>query len=246
MGCHWSDRLPFHYPDNAKRRPNRTLASNYFQGSSLSRAISCTIDNGCRPIPFIGAIRHLGTATPMHTTAWLLDRIREGDTDARKTLIERVQPLLQRFAHGRVPRQLRPQEDTADLVQITWLKVLDKLELIDSREPGTFFAYLRAVLINALRESLRRHRRSPQAANDGVNDSGDEVLASLPAANVELDDWLAWEQSLAVLSPAHRGLILMRFEFGMSFAEIGAELGESADGVRMKLNRTIARMAQVS
>ena len=89
-------------------------------------------------LPLIGAIRHMGTAAPMHTTAWLLDRIREGDTDARRTLIERVQPLLLRFAHGRVPRQLRPQEDTADLVQITWLKVLNRLELIDSREPGAF------------------------------------------------------------------------------------------------------------
>ncbi len=38
----------------------------------------------------------------------------------------------------------------------------------------------------------------------------------------------------------------MRYEFGMSFAEIAAELGETADGVRMKLNRAIARMAQAA
>jgi DNA-directed RNA polymerase specialized sigma24 family protein len=37
--------------------------------------------------------------------------------------------------------------------------------------------------------------------------------------------------------------VLMRFEFGMSFVEIAEELGESSDGVRMKLNRAIARMA---
>lgn len=35
----------------------------------------------------------------------------------------------------------------------------------------------------------------------------------------------------------------MRFEFGMSFVEIADELGESHDGVRMKINRAIARMA---
>jgi DNA-directed RNA polymerase specialized sigma24 family protein len=35
----------------------------------------------------------------------------------------------------------------------------------------------------------------------------------------------------------------MRFEFGMSFVEIAEELGESSDGVRMKLNRALARMA---
>ena len=65
----------------------------------------------------------------------------------------------------------------------------------------------------------------------------------LPTANVDPADWIAWEQALATLAPEHRGLVLMRFEFGMSFAEIAAETGESADGVRMKLNRAIARMA---
>ena len=180
--------------------------------------------------------------TSAHTTAWLLDRIRNGDDDARAALIGRIQPLLQRFAHGRVPQQLRHQEDTADLVQLTWLKVLERIDLIDSREPGAFFAYLRAVLINALRESLRRNKHSPIQPYEDV----DAASAALPATNAEPDDWLAWEQSLAKLPPAHRGLVLMRFEFGMSFVEIAAELGESPDGVRVKLNRAVARMAEAA
>jgi len=181
-------------------------------------------------------------ATAAHTTAWLLDRIRAGDGEARASLIARVQPLLQRFAHGRVPQRLRHQEDTADLVQLTWLKVLERIELIESREPGAFFAYLRTVLINALRESLRRNQRSPMQPGADFDDAS----AALPAAHVEPDDWLAWEQSLAKLSDAHRGLVLMRFEFGMSFVEIAAELGESPDGVRVKLNRAVARMAEAA
>jgi DNA-directed RNA polymerase specialized sigma24 family protein len=35
----------------------------------------------------------------------------------------------------------------------------------------------------------------------------------------------------------------MRFEFGMSFVEIADEIGETSDGVRMKVNRALARMA---
>jgi DNA-directed RNA polymerase specialized sigma24 family protein len=38
-------------------------------------------------------------------------------------------------------------------------------------------------------------------------------------------------------------MIIMRFEFGMSFIEMAEELHESPDGVRMKLNRAIQRMA---
>jgi RNA polymerase sigma-70 factor (ECF subfamily) len=176
-----------------------------------------------------------------HTTAWLLDRARGGDRQAHRQLVERVEPLLRRFAHGRIPQLIRHKEDTADLVQLTWVKVLDKLEGIDASEPGAFFAYLRAVLINALRESLRREAVAPVAAGGELAEAAEAVV---PAAHVDPIDWIAYEQALARLAPEHRGLVLMRFEFGMSFAEIAAELGESADGVRMKLNRAIARMAQ--
>ncbi len=175
-----------------------------------------------------------------HTTAVLLGRIRAGDARARGDLVARVEPLLWRFARGRVPQLMRHEQDTADLVQSTWLKVLDKLTLIVVADPGDFFAYLRAVFINALRESLRRHQRSPIDANA---DAADAVDLSLPACSVEPLDWLAYEQSLQRLEAPYRNLLLMRFEFGMSFAEIGTELGESADGVRMKLNRAVARIA---
>ena len=54
-----------------------------------------------------------------HTTAFLLDRIRGGDARAREALVARIEPLLRRFAHGRMPQLLRHQQDTADLVQVT-------------------------------------------------------------------------------------------------------------------------------
>lgn len=180
----------------------------------------------------------MGEATHgQHTTAWLIDRIRVGDVSARGDLVARIEPLLHRFARGRLPLRLRSQEDTADLVQLTWLKVLDRIETIDVTEPGAFFAYLRTVLINALRQSLRRDGRSPIEQDRNV----DAV-----AADVGLDDWLAWEQALAILPPEPRGVVLMRFEFGMSFVEIADELGATPDGVRMKFNRALAQMADTS
>ena len=179
------------------------------------------------------------TAT-QYTTARLLARVREGDGHARAALVARVEPLLRRFAQGRVPQLLRHEQDTADLVQLTWTRVLTRLDQIETQASGDFFAYLRTVLINALREALRRHGRAPVK---GDGELAEHAEAMLPADNVDPADWLTYEQSLASLSPEHRTLVLLRFEFGMSFAEIAAELGETADGVRMKLNRAIARMA---
>ncbi len=186
---------------------------------------------------------HESTASN-HTTALLLQRMRHGDSAASALLAARIEPLLWRFARGRVPQLLRHQQDTGDLVQITWLKVLDRINEIRPSTAGDFFAYLRAVLINALRESLRRQGRAPVVGPGGAADAADAAV--LPAEAVDLADWLAYEQALAGLEPAHRALVLMRFEFGMSFGEIAEELGESPDGVRMKLNRAVARMTQAS
>ena len=120
-----------------------------------------------------------------YITAAVLERVRAGDAPARNQLVARIDPLLLRFAHGRMPQLLRHKEDTADLVQMTWLKVLGKLDSIDAREPGALFAYLRAVLINALRESLRREAAEPIA---GVSALIDVVEASMPA-HVDPSDW---------------------------------------------------------
>jgi RNA polymerase sigma factor (sigma-70 family) len=173
-----------------------------------------------------------------NTTSILLQQIRSGNSVARAQLVARLQPLLTRFAHGRLPKLLRHEQDTLDLVQSTWLKVLDKLGQIDCPEPGMFFSYLRTVLLNGLRESLRRHARAPFDAQ--------ELPENLPAADADPADWLAYEQLLQQLEPPYQMLVTMRFEFGMSFVEMADELHESADGVRMKLGRALARMAAQS
>jgi RNA polymerase sigma-70 factor (ECF subfamily) len=177
-----------------------------------------------------------------HTTAVLLRRVRSGDPRARAALVARVEPLLRRFAHGRVPQLLRHEQDTADLVQWTWLKVLERLEHIQTQAPGDFFAYLRTALVNGIREALRREHRHPRADLPDVS----QAEAVLPAQSVDAVDWLSYEQALVSLSGQHRALVIMRFEFGMSFVEIGEEVGETANAVRLKINRALARMVGMS
>ena len=171
---------------------------------------------------------------------FLLARIQGGDLSARRILVARIEPRLQRFARGRWPKLLRHEQDTADLMQLTWLKVLEKLDSIAVQRPGDFFAYLRTVLLNALRETLRRHDRSPISPQADVLLSADSIVAD----NVPLDDWLAYEQALATLPGDDRVLVIMRFEFGMRFVEMAEELGESPDAIRMRVTRALARVAE--
>ncbi len=192
-------------------------------------------------LPSVGDAADMTDVSSECTTQYLLGAVRAGDAKARERLIARIEPLLMRFARGRVPQFLRYEQDTSDLMQSTWLRVLDKLDHIALQRPGDFFAYVRATLINALRESLRKHGRAPVARDGGDRAAIEE---SLPAESIDLDDWLSYEQALAKLAPEVRNLVLMRFEFGMSFAEIGLELGDSPDAVRMRFTRALAGMSQ--
>ena len=148
-----------------------------------------------------------------HTTAILLARIRAGDGVARTNLVARMEPLLRHFAHGRVPQLLRHEQDTADLLQLTWLKVLERIELIYTEGPGDFFAYLRTALINGLRESIRRVGRAP-AVELGESNS----FEALPAAAVDLTDWLAYEQAHEVVPMGRYPGILRRTSGACQYA----------------------------
>lgn len=177
-----------------------------------------------------------------HTTAWLLGRVRDGDAGARAALLARVEPLLRRWAHGRLPPRLREAQDTGDLVQATLLRALARLDRFESAHPGALYGYLRTTLLNAMRDALRALPPDERADAALL-----EELPALPESALESalgrDGALAYEQVLRDLDPAQRELVVMRFEFGLSFPEIAAELGETPDGVRMKVNRALRRMA---
>lgn len=179
---------------------------------------------------------------PVHTTQLLLARIHDGDSAAREELVRRVLPMLQRWAHGRLPSGARGAADTADLVQVSLMRALGRLDEFESAHPGAFFAYLRQILINTVRRTLGNEARAGIAVS--VEDAQNELVDQGSALEriVGRDNLLAYEQALAGLPAQHQALVVMRFEFGMSFVEMGTELGETPDGVRIKLSRVLKKM----
>lgn len=182
-----------------------------------------------------------------HTTAWLLARMRDGDAAARNALYARLEPQLRRWARGRVPApaRLRDGQDTADFVQSALLRSLSRLDVFESKHPGALYAYLRTTLLNVMRDALRA-----LPATERIEFEALEAMPAMPdsmlVAAFGRDAVLAYEQLLQRLAAEHRELILMRFEFGMSYVEIAEATGETPDGVRMKLNRALRRMAALA
>ncbi|MGA9333022.1 MAG: sigma-70 family RNA polymerase sigma factor [Rudaea sp.] len=173
----------------------------------------------------------------------LLRRIRTGESAAKQALYERCLPLLRRWAHGRLPHYARDIADTDDLVQVTLLRALNRLDDFNSDGgSGSFLAYLRQILLNEVRGELRK--RQVRGSRLDIDDM------PLPDDTASVVEHLVGEQrirnyeaALGTLDREQQALIVMRLEFGMSYQEMGIETGSSPDAVRMRVTRALKTVA---
>lgn len=177
------------------------------------------------------------------STGELLRRIRAGDLDARERLLARYLPMLRRWAHGRLPRHARDLADTDDLVQVTLLRAANHLDRFEYDGAGCFLGYLRQVLLNALRNEIRRsatHAGVPAEPDSFVDE---DAMTPLEAA-VGRERVRHYEAALATLPRRSQELLVMRIEFGLDYEDIADETGQSRDAVRMAIKRAVASLAR--
>jgi RNA polymerase sigma-70 factor (ECF subfamily) len=179
---------------------------------------------------------------PLESTALLLERVREGDGAARERLVARFLPLLRRWASGRLPAYARSLADTDDLVQVALLKALDHVDTFEARREGAFLAYLRQVLLNSLRDEIRRAGRRP------AEPIGEREFASREPSQFEQavgrDTMEAYEAALERLTAAQREAVIMRLEFGYGYTRIAEAMGRgNANAARMLVARALVQLA---
>lgn len=178
------------------------------------------------------------------TTLRLLTRARAGDAAAQNLLMKRYLPTLQIWARGRVPNQLRDLLDTNDLVQVTLIKALDHVESFEPRHQGAFFSYLRRILINSIRDEIRRRERAPAQVSlqHTVPDAEPSPLEVLIGKDVEE----RYEQALGRLTPEQAEAVLMRIELGFTYEQIREAMGgPSPDAARMLVARGLLRLSEL-
>ena len=179
----------------------------------------------------------------LNSTASLLSSIRLGDLAARDRLVARYWNRLRRWAHGRAPSYIRDLNQTEDLVQITFLRALERLEEFDNRREGAFLAYLRTVFLNLVRDEIRKHSRRPSQAPLGPDapDNGSSPLDD--AIGREVVE--RYERELLCLTDEVREAVIMKVEMGYSYPEIAAAQGiDKPNTVRMRVERALAKMAE--
>jgi RNA polymerase sigma-70 factor (ECF subfamily) len=180
--------------------------------------------------------------TSLESTATLLYRARAGEDGARERLFTRFLPVLRRWAHHRLPPGARDLSETDDLVQVTLMRALKRLESFEHRGEGAFLAYLREILVNAARDEMRRAVRKK---NTRSLDTGTDGEPAAVERAVGPETLARYELGLSRLAPQQKEAVILRLEMGYSHAEIAEALGKpSADAARMIVARAIATLAE--
>lgn len=181
-------------------------------------------------------------STPLESTAFLLTRVRDGDEAARERLIARYLPMLREWARGRLPGGARSLADTDDLVQVTLIRALKHLNEFEARGEGAFLRYLRQILLNAMRNEIRRaSRRGP---HDELGESVHAVAPSPLESTISRETMERYETALEQLGQEQQEAVILRVEMGYSYDQIAEAIGKSsANTARMVVTRALARLA---
>jgi RNA polymerase sigma-70 factor (ECF subfamily) len=178
----------------------------------------------------------------LDSTAYLLERVRAGDSAARERLFERVLPLLTRWAHRRLPARARDLAETDDLVQVALSRALARVGEFEARREGAFLAYLRTILMNLVRDHVRHSRaRQTEALENTIVDRAPSPLER----TVNRDVLDRYERALKRLEDDTQQAVMLRVEFGYSYAEIATALGKpTANAARMLVGRALVELAR--
>lgn len=175
------------------------------------------------------------TATPDEISdEQLIRRLRGGDDSAFDALYLKYFERLWRYAY----RLTHSSETAEEIVQDVFLAIWDRRETWQIRE--ALDRYLFSSVRNAAMRQLQRDSRFSESVRSFETGSPDVHAEPSPLADErlilsELDHTL--RQALLALPIARRRVAILRWQRGLSFAEIGETLGISAEAARVQAHR---------
>lgn len=167
----------------------------------------------------------------------LIERARDGDRQAFRTLVERHQ----RRAFAIALALVRDEQDAREVVQEAFLRVHRGLPAFHGG--SSFFTWLYRIVTNLSIDLVRRPGRREAELDEHrlrADETENPFLARIDGADPvdvmrrrELADRL--QAALDALPPYHRGVILMREIEGMSYEEMAQAMGVSKGTIMSRL-----------
>lgn len=163
----------------------------------------------------------------------LIARCRAGERDAQRQLFEQTSVRVYRL----LLRMTGNPEDASDLTQETFVKGLQRLDQFDGRSAVASWFY--RIAVNEALQFRRRQKVGTVKLQDLAPTRPNE--SRKPTTDLRLD--LAG--ALAELPTGDRALLLLRYQEGLDYREIG-EVLECAEGtVASRLSRARERLRNI-
>lgn len=170
----------------------------------------------------------------------LVQRLRDGHTDAGRALAQRYcQPLL-RYLRG-----LGGNEHLAEeLHQQTWISVLQHLDRFDARSnPGGFKAWIFRIATNKANDHWRSAGRE-RSAKAGLRLVSDEFSPEAEHGLQATEQMLKLRRAIDILPENQKQVVLLKYYSGLKFVEIAQLLGCPLNTALGRMHKAVLRLRQ--
>jgi len=170
-------------------------------------------------------------------------RVRSGETDAFRLLVERHTNAVYRLAC----RMTGNEHDAEDVVQETFLRAYRRLDDFEAR--AQFGSWLHRIAANCSYDLLRVRAREKARRHHGEDEGGEPIEHTLPssapgperlAAGGELRRRV--QVAMQRMSALERAAFTLRHLEGRSIAEIGKALGLDTSAAKQSVFRAVRKV----
>lgn len=172
--------------------------------------------------------------------AALVTRVREGDHNAFRVLVERHSNALFRLAY----RMTGNEHDAEDMVQETFLRAYKQLDRFESR--AGFTTWLHRIAANCSLDLLRKRKRRDEHVDPvEFNLAEQEATHSGHAPDQQVfhaEVRQKIESVMEELTPMERTAFVLRHFEGRSIEEIGGVLGTAPSATKQGVFRAVQKM----
>jgi len=165
----------------------------------------------------------------------LVRRIRDGDAEALRAIVERYQDRIFSLIFGIV----RDRHEVEDVAQEVFLKVYTRIQAFDER--SKFYTWLYRVAANAAKDHVKKRSRRPAVAleeDDVIPSTGESPVGHAAAAETRR----LVREAIAALPLRYREVLTLRELDGLSYNEIAGVLRISIGTVESRLHRARAKL----
>ena len=192
------------------------------------------------------------------TTLNLVRQAKAGENNALNLLLDRYVQRVLRIERMRLGVKLRGRMESMDVVQEVMMRVIKGLENFEPKDEAAFLHWISQLVQNEIRALADYHGAEKRNTNKEVqqpqNSEEDRSVGSNTPANsiyrpsfqLRLkEDVLQLESAMDELPEKQKEVVILRQYEGMSFKDIGDQLGCSEDAARMQYTRAIDKLTDL-